>query len=368
MKYFFDWYLWYYLLLIVFGWIYKRQKIGYLASDSGSGLKSEDDYRAGILFSIMVFLPLILISGFRNTWIGDTSTYIEIYKKLPSSISEYLGQVDWNSKNPGFYVFSVFIKSIFGSDYRTWLVLIAAISGICLAIGYRRYSINIVISTFLFFASTEYYGWMMNGMRQFLVAALIFAFFPLLQKRKYIWFILIILLLFTVHQTCIIVIPLFLCALGKPFNKRTIIFLVLCLLAVVFVGDFLNLLNDSLQGTAYSNSVSSFKGDNGTNFFRVIVYAIPSIIAIIKRREITDETPEIIKISINMSLITAGLYFISMFTSGIHIGRLPIYFSLFNYILLPWELKRLFDENSGRILTGLMFVFYFIYYCVAMGW
>lgn len=368
MNIFFDWYLWYYFLLAVFGWIYKNQKNGYLASEKGLSLKSEDDYRAGLLFSFLVFLPLILIVGYRNIWIGDTAAYVTAYKKLPSSVSEYLGQIDWNSKDPGFYVFSVFIKSIFGSDYRIWLVIIAAISGICLAIGYRRYSINIVISAFLFFASTEYYGWMMNGMRQFLVVAIIFVAFPLLQKKKYIWFILIVFLLSTVHQTCLIVIPLFLCALGKPFNKRTIVFLVLCLFAVVFVGDFLNILNDSLQGTVYSNSVSQIKNDNGTNFFRVVVYAIPSIIAILKRREITDETPEIIRISINMSLIAVGLYFISMFTSGILIGRLPIYFSLFNYILLPWEIKHLFDGNSGRILTGLMFVFYFAYYCIAMGW
>ena len=285
MKVFLDWYLWYYLLLIFFGWIYKRQKIGYLASDNGSSLKSEDDYRAGVLFSFLVFLPLVLIAGYRDIWFADTYAYVGVYKSLPSSVSEYLKKVDWNGKDPGFYLFSTLIKSIFGSDYRIWLVIIAAISGMSLAIGYRRYSINIVISAFLFFASTEFIGWMMNGMRQFLVAALLFVFFPLLQKRKYITFLLLVLLLSTVHQTCVIVIPLFLCALGKPFNKKTLIFLVLCLFAVIFVGDFLNLLNDSLQDTAYKNSVSYFASDNGTNFLRVLVNAIPSIIAIIKRKK-----------------------------------------------------------------------------------
>ena len=366
MKIFLDWYLWYYLLLIVFGWIYKNQKLGYLAREKGSNLKSKDDYRPGIVFSILVFLPLILIAGYRDSWIGDTVAYVGAYKGLPSSVSEYLGQVDWSSKDPGFYVFSVFIKSIFGPDYRAWLIIIAAISGICIAVGYKRYSINIVISAFLFFASADFFGWMMNGMRQFLVAAILFAFFPLLQKKRYVWFILIVLLISTVHQTCLVVIPLYLCALGKPFNKRTIVFLVLCLFAVVFVGDFLHILNDTLQGTAYSRNISYFS-DDGTNILRVLVYSIPAILAIIKRKEITDETPEIIKISINMSLITVGFYVISMFTSGIHIGRLPIYFSLFNYVLLPWELKYLFDENSGRMLRGLMYIFYFVFYCVSMG-
>lgn len=368
MDNFINWYLWYFILLAIFGWFYRYQQVAYIASEKDLNIQSKDNYRAGIVFSILLFLPLILIAGYRNIWFADTYVYVSSYKSYPSSILDALSKIDWNSKSPGFYLFSVFVKSIFGEDYRIWLVVIAAISGICLAIAYRRYSINIVLSAFLFFASTEFIGWMMNGMRQFLVAAIIFAIFPLLQKRKYIWFIIIVLLLSTIHQTCLVVIPLYLCALGKPFNKRTLVFLLVCLFSVVFIGDFLNILNDTLQGTAYRTSISHFHDDDGTNIFRALVYSVPAVIAIIKRKEITDETPKIVKISINMSLITMGIYFISVFTSGIQMGRLPVYFSLFNYILLPWELKYLFDDSTGKVLTGLMIVFYIVYYFIAMGW
>ena len=362
MSYFLDWYLWYFGILAILGVVYSYQKTKYLECENGINLKAEDNYRSSLIFSILVFLPIILIVGYRDIWIGDTSGYVNAYNSLPTSLIEYLQIVDWSGKDPGFYIFSAIVKQIFGSDYRIWLIIIAAISGICLAITYKRYASNVVICAFLFFASTDYMGWMMNGMRQFLVAAIIFAVFPVLQKKKYVLFIAIVLLLYTVHASCIIVIPLFLCALGKPFNKKTLIVLGLSLLAVLFVGNFLNILDDSLQGTAYSTTVSQFEGDDGTNVFRVLVYAI------VYRKQINDDTPEIIKISINMSLIATAIFFVSMFTSGIFIGRVPIYFSLFNYILLPWEIKHFFREEIRKILWGLMIIFYLIYYCVAMGW
>ena len=50
-------------------------------------------------------------------------------------------------------------------------------------------------------------------------------------------------------------------------------------------------------------------------------------------------------------------------TSGIFIGRLPIYASLYSYILLPWELDHLFDRTSGQLImigmVGLYLVFYY---------
>ena len=367
MSFFLDWYFWYYGFLAFFGFLYVQQKNVYLASKEGQILKSEDDYRVSIIFSVLVFLPLILIAGFRDKWLtGDTGAYAVQYESLPSSIEKYLNTIDWDSKNPGFNLFAVIVKQIIGLDYRGWFVLIASISGLCLAIGYRRYASNVVLCAFLFFASTDFHSWMMNGIRQFLVAAILFALFPLVQKKRIVSFVILVLILFTIHRSAIVVLPLYLCALGKPFNKRTLTVLLLCFAAILFVGQFTNLLDDSLQKTAYKNMVSEFKDDDGTNILRVLVYSVPAIIAIIKRKQFDDSVPEIINISVNLSLITAGLYFLSVPISGIFMGRLPIYFSLFNYILLPWELKNLFGEDMNRTLTRLMIVLYLVFFTVQM--
>ena len=72
-----------------------------------------------------------------------------------------------------------------------------------------------------------------------------------------------------------------------------------------------------------------------------------------------------------MSIISTSLYLFSMVTSGIFIGRLPIYFSLYsNGILLPWELDNLFTENSKQIVWLFMIIGYlgFYYYQMHMAW
>lgn len=361
-----EWYLWYFIFIAFMGFVYVQQKNKFLASDEGKLLKSEDDYRAGWFFAILTFLPIILIVGLRDRWYADTGAYTMMFEDWPSDIGELLSDIDWNGKFPGFLFFSVLLKQLFGADYRAWLIIIAAISGIGIIISYKRYSTDIVTTAFLFFASADFVSWMMNGMRQFLAAAILFAVFPLVQKRKYIPFILIALLMFTVHRSAIIAIPLYIIALGKPFNKKTIIVLLLCIGAAAFANEFLGFMDDSLQSTSYNNLVSEFN-DDGTNPLRVLVYAVPTIIAFLNRKKLDKNTPEIINISINMSVISLGLFIISIFTSGIFMGRLPIFFSLFNYILLPWELKHFYNEDLHKSLKIAMVVIYFAYYIISMS-
>ena len=61
-----KWYLWYFIYLTIMSFLYVYNKDKYLASDEGKQLKNEDDYKVGFVFAILVFLPLILVSGFRG--------------------------------------------------------------------------------------------------------------------------------------------------------------------------------------------------------------------------------------------------------------------------------------------------------------
>ena len=72
-----------------------------------------------------------------------------------------------------------------------------------------------------------------------------------------------------------------------------------------------------------------------------------------------------------MSLIASGLYVISKIaSSGILLGRLPIYFSMYNLILLPWLLKNIFKEREKNLIYYIMIVCYFsfFYYQMVVTW
>ena len=98
----------------------------------------------------------------------------------------------------------------------------------------------------------------------------------------------------------------------------------------MFANQFTNILDTMLSETQYENMVSDWQSwqDDGTNFLRVLVYCVPTIISLIGLKSIRQEDDPLINLCTNMSIVSAGLYVISMFTSGVFIGRLPIYFSL----------------------------------------
>lgn len=366
-----DWHIWILPLFGLFEFIYIKNKYIY-ASEHGE-LNSKvnnsiaDDYRTSILFSILLFLPLVIIAGNRSFLSGDTGAYYNLHSSLPNSVS----QLTFSDKEryPGFLIFTVLIKQFISSDFRVWLYIVALASIIPLFISYRKYSSDIVFSAFCFFTA-DFIGWMNNGCRQFMVAAILFALAPMLLEKKlskYFIFIIFGLFFYFFHVSILVALPLFFVALGKPFNKKTIIFIFLIIIAIVFVNQFSGLITDTLENTSYEKSSSEIANTNaGTNIIRVLFFSVPTIMAIINKKKITDDIPPIIAYSINMSMIGSAFYFLSAFMNGITIGRMPIYFTLFNYILIPWEIRNFFKRNNQKLIFIVFIIVYFLFYAFQM--
>ena len=205
---------------------------------------------------------------------------------------------------------------------------------------------------------------MFNGIRQFIAVTLIFAATGFMLKKEWIPTLLVILLASTMNQSALLMIPIVIIAQGKAWNKRSILFLIATLIAVIFVDQFTNILDNMMQETQYANMVSDWNewGDDGTNVLRVLVYAVPTIFSLLGLKYIKAEDDSVIDFCTNMSIVSTGLYIISMFTSGIFIGRLPIYVSLYNYILLPWEIDHMFTKESKRLIMIVMVAAYLVFY------
>ena len=323
-----------------------------------------EEERVFWLFAFIAFLPVILIAAFRPMDFGDSGVYAMKFSSAPNSIEGIPDYLNSQTKDRGFYFFVSLIKIFISKDSTVFFLILASIQGIILASFYRYFSIDYSYSLFLFIASADYINWMFNGTRQFTAAVIILAAAPLLLKKKYVPLILIILLASTFHQSALIMLPMIFIVQGEAFNKKTLFFIALVIIAIVFVGNFTSFLDDSLQETQYSNVVSEFTefGDNGTHPLRVLVYSIPTLLAILGRKKLKERNSILLNICINMSLISTGLYAISMVTSGLFLGRLPIYFSLYNYVLLPWEIKLIFKENTQRLINLAAVVLYIAFY------
>ena len=332
----------------------------------------EDVYepRAHLFMALVTFAVIIFFAGARSR-VGDTLAYIKMFNDYPLFQNAHDIIFDSSAREPGFRLFSILIKTYISDNYTVWLSIIAVISGICVMIPLYKYSCNFGVSAFLFIASCQF-TWMFNGMRQFLVAAIIFSCTILILKNKTLLYILIVCVLSTIHQSALLLIPMYFIAQGEPWNKRTLLFIGCIVLAMLFTSKFTNLLTDVVEQTDYSSSVNEFKAtDDGTNPIRILVESVPIILAFIYRNKIKDKLTPIIKLSINMSLIASGLYIISKVArSGILLGRLPIYFSMYNLILLPWLLRNIFDKKEKDLVYYIMIICYiaFFYYQMCIAW
>lgn len=320
------------------------------------------EYRVSKGFAVLVFAPVILMATFRG-WIGDTETYRRSFKNLPSTIIGLIDYLPSVKKDAGFSVLSGLIKTLTSSDI-VYFFIIAAIQGLILVYVYRKYSTDYVFSVFLFIASIDYISWMFNGMRQFLAVTIIFAATTLMLEKKWWQTFFVIIIASTMHQSALLMIPVVVIAQGKAWNKKSIFFLIATLAAVTFVDQFTNILDAAMQETQYSSMVTDWQswGDDGTNFLRVMVYSIPTILSVVGIKYIREADDPVINFCTNMSIVSTGLYLVSMVTSGIFMGRLPIYASLYNYILLPWQIKHIFTKQSARLVYIAAMLSYLAFY------
>lgn len=323
-------------------------------------------FRFTWLAAIVLALPMIYCAWQRPMHFGDTGNYFSSYIRLPVGEVGLLEYLTAYPKDFGYTVLIWMFKSI-GLDFRTVLLIIASFQIWCLLFTYRKYSSSFPLSMLLFLLSTDYYSWMWNGMRQFIAASILFVGAKYVFEKRYISYSVLILLASTFHQSALIMLPAVYLVQGRPFNMKTLICIVGALSVLLLVDQFTDLLDSSLQGTQYANVISDYKegvvgDDDGTNPFRVLVYSVPVLLAIFANQRLNDKNYGITSVSINMSIISMCIYLISMVSSGIFIGRLPIYSSLYNYILLPWEIKNYFSEKSRNFMLILMFLLYIIFY------
>lgn len=315
------------------------------------------------LWAFLIYLPLVIWSGFRG-YVGDTGAYMEMFREIPSGLRNIPSYMDTIEKDKGFYLFSAVIKNLISDNVNVYFIILALIQVALLIKVYRKYSPNYIVTFFLFIASTDYISWMFNGIRQFTAVTITFFAFEYILKKKYVPAVLIVLFAALFHGSALLVLPFIFIAQGQAWNKKTILFIIAVIVAVMFIGEFTDILDTLLAETQYKNVVSDWQEfqDDGTNIIRVLVYAIPSILSLIGLKFIKYADDPVINLCTNMSIASVGFYVVSMFTSGIFIGRLPIYFSLYGYILLPWEIEHMFSEKSVKLVYLAMIAGYLGFY------
>ena len=331
----------------------------------------ETEYRWSWSAAILLACPYAVWCMNRSGF-GDTETYRRTFQGIPASFSQLPAYLSEYTKDKGFSILATVIKAFVGNSDKVFFLVIATFQLFCIVYFFRKYSSDLLLSMFMFVASTDYLSWMFNGMRQFIAVSIILLSFGLVLKKKYVSAICVILLASTIHGSALLMLPIIFVIQGKAWNKRTILMIAGVGVAILFIGQFTSILDTMLAETQYSDLITNeiWTNDNGTNIFRVLFYSIPAIFSLVGKRYVEEENSPVINMCVNCSICTALIYLLSVFSSGIYIGRLPIYTTLQGYVAVPWLIDHMFTKESARLvriaLIGGFLAFF--YYQMHMTW
>ena len=326
--------------------------------------KNGEMWRANIALSILSCAILIAVAGLRSG-IGDTPAYVQGFNQLPSSWENGVEQLkNSDGKDKGFTLLSLFIKAFISKDKQVFLVCLSAITiGLIFMTFYKNVEM-LEMAVFLFITSGCYLV-TMNGIRQYVVTAVMFFTFPWIHERKWYLYIPLALIMSTVHQSCLIFILLYFIVDKTGWGNITYIIILVgtgLYLTYPVTGPMIASILQESQYSDYSGVIASTGA--GANVIRVIVMAVPVVFSYMGRKNENIRRERYYNIIVNMSVI--NLVFILLATRYWIYARFNMYFMVYMIILFIWCIEYLFDQKNSRLMYFLCLGLYTVYYWYEM--
>ena len=309
--------------------------------------------KPNLFITIGIIILLVVVSGLRNG-IGDTGDYKHLYELIATG-----QKIDKDAYESGFIAILTAMTKI-SPDSQFMVFGFALVTNVLNILVLRKYFSLFELQVYMYITA-GYYLTTMNGIRQALAAAIVFAATRFIVKGKFIPYAIICLLVSTIHSSAIIMIPVYFIAREKPWSKKIGIMIGICIVVLIFIEPIMGGIFDAAEGSklgGYEESVTSGQ-EGGTNILRVVVEFVPVAFAYLGRNKLKDSKPEI-NIFINMSLINLIFMLFALYTWLF--ARFNLYFQLYTFILLPYLIQELFDKKERRFIYYCFMVCYFIFF------
>lgn len=324
-------------------------------------------WRADGFLSMIACIILILFAGLRSSYgIGDTGAYVHSFNNLTSDFYSGIEHLfSEGGKDKGFTFISLFIKDFISEDEHVFLLIMSVITIGFIFLTFYNHVRHIELAVFLFITSGCYLV-TMNGIRQYIVAAIMFAAFPWIEERKWYLYIPLALLMSTIHQSCIIFIPIYFVVNQKAWGKITYTILLVGIgLFVTYpiTGPIIAELLQESQYSEYSGVIASTGA--GANLIRVFVMAVPVLLSYLGRRNKHIREEKYYNIVLNFSVINVVAMLLA--TRYWIYARFNMYFMVYMIILLIWCIEYLFDYKNRKIVYLACLLCYGIYFWYEMS-
>lgn len=305
--------------------------------------------RPSKLFMLAAIASLVIVSGLRRN-IGDTFFYRRIYE-----INDFTWEFIQSQKDIGFGLLQMVLKNYISEDPQIMVFTTALLTNILIVWVLYRYSRMIELSLYVYITGGLFLV-TMNGIRQALAAAIIFTATKFLMEGDWKKYFLLIILASFFHQSALVMLPIYFLVRFKAWSKATFALIVMAIVIVIGFDKFSSILFSTIENTQYGEYKNFAEG--GASFIRVIVNAIPLMIAFLGRGKLKQIYPNSDPV-VNMSLI--GFVFMLIATQNWIFARFSLYFGLFQLILISWIIK-VFREKDQKLIYFGIIICYFLYF------
>lgn len=315
-------------------------------------------HRADV-FMIAVIVWMTCFSFLRTSY-NDTGTYIAFWTNAEST-ADFIangGLLDLTG-NPLSYLWQSISHDI-SSSYHIFFLPPALLSSFAVIRLFKRYSVSPALSLLIFFSIGTYVVYIAALKQCFAMFFLLLAI-PYAEERKYLRFYLLVFIaiLFHTHAFMFAILPLL---FGKPWGKVSWIGLGVALFAMatydVTLGAFMR----------YAQSIGALVAEDEVfdgyqiNILRVFVYWVPSLMALIFRKRLFQDSTRYENLFVNMTVVSSIILMIGMVQAANLFARMAAYFELAAALSLPWMIRKLFTRDSARLVTWIAVALYFVYF------
>ena len=308
-----------------------------------------------MLCYIVIVCAFILFSGLRTTY-NDTTGYMGLFDFL---VDDKLSWQEFFESYGGFETFQSFIKKHISTDPQSLIFLSAILCNLLYLPFILKHSKHFSESVFCF--CIDDFIFLMAGIKQAIAIGIALYAVSAYLNKKYFKSILLLLFAMSFH-------PYIICLAVVPFLTKKIWNLRICLVILVCFFLFLNM---EIVFGFFDMIGNDYRDSDLRNYtinpFRVLVEAIPILISFVYRNKINKNSSVLLKLGINMRIISFVFLFMALFVNPIYPGRMSTYFSMLSAVAIPEMLHICWDdEANGKVYKIIYYTIFLVYLMLDM--
>ncbi|MBV1709527.1 MAG: EpsG family protein [Erysipelothrix sp.] len=305
-------------------------------------------------FLILTGVLIVIFFGLRNGEIRYGSDLNNYYRTYIDAI-----HLDWNvyfrlySDDFGFYLLVRILASLIPDPQFMFFAMGFFLIYPTFRFIYK-YSRNAFISV-LVFMSSGLFIFFLSGFRQSLALVIILYSLDFILKRKFIEFLILILIAFSFHQSAIVFLPMYLILNVKMTTIKVIVSTLSLMFLTIYTDYLLNIGNNFFDRSFERIGSQSVLGGFINITMNVFVLVIVFFVLRHKKSWKLNKTEHAF---LFMLLIGTGIYFLRF--QALVFERISLYFTSVLIVLLPYAIFNLKPQGRTKL------IFYFSVFLLVM--